>query len=64
MKLNDYVIKGDKWYLRLPKGTTLVHAQILDKTPQTVSIKRIDERFSLESRYLISDIDFIEKTNN
>lgn len=64
MKLSDFVEKGDRWYLRLPGGTSLIHAAILSRTSMTVSFKRVDENFSLESRYKISDIEFVEKTNH
>lgn len=56
---------GEKWYVKLPGGTTLVERLIIDVTELTVQLAstKIIGR-SIEPhppRYFIKDIEFIEK---
>lgn len=62
MKLTDYIKKGERWYIRLPGGMTLIHVAITDVTEQTVEMKDVTNRFATESRYKKADIEFVEKT--
>jgi len=64
VKLNDHIKKGDRWYLRLPGGKTLIHATITDVTESTVMLKSVDMVFGYPSRYEKSKIKFVEKTGH
>ncbi|MCG7948063.1 MAG: hypothetical protein N0C84_17110 [Candidatus Thiodiazotropha taylori] len=60
--MSDYIKKGERWFVKYPGATALTHVAIKDVTASTVLIKSVEDRFNLESRYAIADLEFIEKT--
>ena len=54
--------KGQKWYIRLPGGSTICERSILDVTEKTVLLNEFGLAWSLKSvRYVRDEIDFIEE---
>lgn len=54
--------KGQKWWVKLPGGVTLIDVEILDITLKTVRIES-SNRFVQPARYARADIEFIEQIN-
>lgn len=53
--------EGESWYIQLSPRSTLVKMRILELTEKTVLLKKISHHYSPASRYVITDIDFIER---
>lgn len=49
---------GETWYVKLPGGTTLLTLKITDVTDKTVEF---EQKFTSKSRYIKSEITFVEK---
>jgi hypothetical protein len=51
--------KGEKWYVRLPNGSTLVDVTVQDFTVETVLLKE-HRKWACPVRYKRDDIEFVE----
>ncbi len=57
---NPVIKKGEKWYIQLAPRTTVVTRTIDSVTDKTVVLQENKGFMSIETRYLMDDIEFIE----
>lgn len=62
MKLNDYVKKGERWYVKRPGALALSHVAVTDVTDNTIEVQSVENTYDHATRYEKSALTFIEKT--